>query len=107
MGGGLGYLHMDAGGGTDADFRRPDAGYFYAERQGISPYLEAGVEFLRTHRGRLALVVRADIPTGSVQQPETPVTVWDSRTGTSHVDSVIPARSKYVVPLSIGLTVAF
>lgn len=107
VGGGLGYLTLEARDGSYPEPGQPAGSYFSADRRGVSPYVEGGVEFLRTHRGRLALVLRADIPLGPLEQPAIPVTRWDSRGRTEIVVDTVPARSKYVVPVSIGVSVAF
>jgi hypothetical protein len=100
VGGGLGILHLDASeGGYDGSGA---TSYFYAERSGIAPYLEAGVEMLRLHRGRVALVVRADFPTASLRSES-----YEYWSYYGDAPTVLPAESRYVVPVSIGLSVAF
>jgi hypothetical protein len=109
VGGGLGVLNLHARDGEYPDYPNPDprSDYFDAERFGVAPYLEVGVEMLRLHRGRVALHVRADFPTGSLTQEEYEVYTYDPRTRRDRVDYVVPAASRYVVPVTIGLTVAF
>jgi hypothetical protein len=51
--------------------------------------------------------MRADLPLGSLEQPEQPIPTWDPRTNNYRYDQVLPGRSKYVVPVSIGVSVAF
>jgi hypothetical protein len=95
VGGGLGILNLDANDG-DPYGATPD--YFYGERSSVAPYVEAGVEMLRLHRGRVALLVRADFPTGALQSQDWYYDGGDAR-GTT--------QSRYVVPVSIGVNVAF
>jgi hypothetical protein len=111
MGAGIGALKLDAreGGGYPSDgVSRPDSQFFYAELFGVAPYLEAGVEALRLHRARLALHLRADFPTATLESPAVPIysyeTDWQRE---PVVQSVYPAQSRYIVPVSIGLSVAF
>jgi hypothetical protein len=87
VGGGLGILNLHASEGVYPDPGQTSA-YFDGERSGVAPYVEAGVEMLRLHRGRVALLVRADLPTGALR-------------------ASYPAQSRYVVPVTIGLNVAF
>ncbi len=92
LGVGLGLLTLDAH--DDSGNER-----FRARRIGFGTYLEAGVEVLRLHRARVALAVRADIPTYSLHQDA--IRDWQTqqiRQG---------ARTKYVWPVSIGVSVAF
>ncbi len=98
VGAGLGYLNLSAHhGGYDS------AGYFDGSRSGVVPYLEGGVEFLRTHRGRLALQVRVDFPTGSLESPG--YSGYDPYTG--YPAQSVPTQTQYVAPVSIGLSVTF
>lgn len=107
VGAGLGVLRLHArDGGYPGSEVAPDR-YFDAERFGVAPYLELGVELLRLHRGRVALQVRADLPTQALKSEPIEFYSWDGVTG-QPVDLVVyPGRSKYVVPVSIGLSVAF
>ena len=108
VGGGLGVLRLQASEGGYPLYGSPATSYFDAERFGVAPYLEVGVEMLRLHRGRVALQVRADFPTGALQSREIDLySSWDDRTGRPDGQAVYPAQSRYVVPVSIGLTVAF
>ena len=104
VGGGLGYLNLRA---DEGEYPGSGAPYFSGERSGIAPYVEAGVEMLRTHRGRVALQVRADLPTGSLRSQQYEIYSWDERTMSSRVEGVVPERSKYVVPVTIGVSVTF
>jgi hypothetical protein len=98
VGGGLGLLTLDAWGDPSPNDR------FTAERTGLGAYLEVGIEALRLHRARVALAVRADIPTYSLHSEE--YRAWNPETG--HPDDVLtPGRTKYVWPVSIGVSVAF
>ncbi len=107
LGGGLGILNLHASEGQIADTGAA-TGYFDGERFGMAPYVEAGVEALRLHRARVLLQVRADFPTGALQSPSFETySGWDARTGQPVSRTVHPAQSRYVVPVSIGLTVAF
>ncbi len=96
LGAGLGLLTLDAGSYSE--------GGFYGKRIGFGTYVEAGVEALRLHRARVALAVRADLPTYSLHQDE--YRDWDYATGQPGV-VIAPARDKYVWPVSIGVSVAF
>jgi hypothetical protein len=103
-GAGLGVLRLAA---SDNWTEGPTTSYFYAERFGVAPYLEAGVEVLRTHRGRIAFHVRADFPTWSLENDAIQYDpYWDGSMPYPEPQRT-PADSRYVVPVSIGLTVAF
>jgi hypothetical protein len=107
VGGGLGVLRLSA---SEGAYPGPDgsaSGYFYGERWGVAPYVEAGVEMLRLHRGRVGLQIRADFPTAALRSEAIEGYSWDERTGTPRVEYVYPAQSRYVVPVTIGLSVAF
>lgn len=107
VGGGLGILNLHAGEGQIADTGAASR-YFDGERFGMAPYVEAGVEALRLHRARVLLQVRADFPTGALQSASFETySGWDPRTSQPVSRTVHPAQSRYVVPVSIGLTVAF
>jgi hypothetical protein len=97
VGGGLGILNLDA---DDGGFYGASPDYFYGERSGIAPYVEAGVEMLRLHRARVAFLVRADFPTGALRDQ-----------GSYYYDyygaAAGQASSRYVVPVTIGVNVAF
>jgi hypothetical protein len=63
VGGGVGILWL----GWDAPPRDPGAGYESWEDRnysggGLAPYLEAGVELMRHHGGRLEVLARLDVP---------------------------------------------
>jgi hypothetical protein len=107
-GGGLGILKLHAREGQYPGSQGPAADYFDAERFGVAPYVDVGVETLRLHRARVALHVRVDLPLGALETPEIPVYSyadgWDRE---PVVEFVYPAQSRYVVPVSIGLSVAF
>ncbi len=95
LGGGLGILGLTA---TEYNF---PTSQFDGHRTGIAPYLEGGVEMLRLHRARIALLLRADFPTGSLSSPE--IIDWNSRSQRV----LFPAQSRYIVPLTIGVNLAF
>ena len=105
VGGGLGLLWLDAHGGEYPYPGGPSSGYFQAESLGVAPYVEAGVEVLRLHRGRIALHVRADFPLAALHSEE--IEVWSEWDRPGSAPRVYPAQSRYVVPVSIGLSVAF
>ena len=105
VGGGLGLLRLEAYEGEYPYPGGPSSGYFQAEWFGLAPYVEAGVEVLRLHRGRIALHVRADFPLASLQSQE--IEVWSEWDLPGSVPRVYPAQSRYVVPVSIGIGVAF
>jgi hypothetical protein len=103
VGGGLGVLNLHADEGAYGQ-----GAYFSAERVGVAPYVEAGVEMLRLHRGRIALLVRADFPLGSLESPGiAPYSYDDPMSGYRYEQAGVPAQSRYVVPVSIGVSVAF
>jgi hypothetical protein len=103
VGGGLGVLNLSAEGGSYGQ-----ESYFSAEKVGVAPYVEAGVEMLRLHRGRIALLVRADFPLGSLESPEIPAYSYtDPVIGSHYEQTGQPAQSRYVIPVSIGVSVAF
>ncbi len=108
VGGGLGILRLHAAEGGYPEPGSAATGFFDAERFGLAPYAEAGVETLRLHRARVLLHVRADFPTGALQSPQVEVySSWDERTGRPVGRTVYPGQSRYVVPVTISLTVAF
>jgi hypothetical protein len=106
VGGGLGVLRLHV---REGEFPAPGQAastYFDAQRFGVAPYVEAGVEVLRLHRGRIGLQVRADLPTAALHSPEVAVySSWDYPVPAP--ESVYPAQSRYVVPISLGLTASF
>jgi hypothetical protein len=103
LGGGMGVLNLSASDGSYGQ-----EGYFSAEKVGVAPYVEAGVEMLRLHRGRIALLVRADFPLGSLHSPQMPAYSYaDPVTGSRYEQAGQPAESRYIVPVSIGVSVAF
>ena len=99
VGGGLGILNLDA---SEYDPSGSGTGDFYGERSGIAFYVEAGVEMLRLHRGRVALLVRADLPTGALRSEAIESWSYYEETYTAY-----PGQSRYVVPVTIGVSVAF
>jgi len=99
VGGGLGILNLDA---SEYDPSGSGTGDFYGERSGIAFYAEAGVEMLRLHRGRVAFVVRADFPTASLRSESYEYWSYYGDGPTSPT-----TESRYVVPVSIGVSVAF
>ncbi|HEX9189395.1 MAG TPA: hypothetical protein VGB87_20125 [Vicinamibacteria bacterium] len=108
VGAGLGVLRLAASEDQYTETGYPGPEYFYADRFGLAAYVEAGVEVLRLHRGRIALHVRADLPTWSLESDAYAVyPYWDGRGPYPEPEYVRTARSRYVAPVSIGLTVAF
>ena len=108
LGGGVGILRLQADEGFYPYEGAQGSRYFYGERFGVAPYVEAGVEMLRLHRGRIGLQVRADLPLWSLESPAMEFYVpWDGRGPYPDTATTYPAQSRYVVPVSIGLTVAF
>jgi len=108
VGGGVGILRLQADEGFYPYDGPEGSRYFYGERFGVAPYVEAGVEMLRLHRGRIGLQVRADLPLWSLESPAMEFYVpWDGRGPYPDEATTYPAQSRYVVPVSIGLTVAF
>ncbi len=108
VGGGLAMVWMDANEGTYPDPGSPTSTYFQAEWFGLAPYVEAGVEMLRLHRGRIALRVRADFPLSALEGQEIQVwSDWDPSGRPPRVETTLPAQSRYVVPVSIGVSVSF
>lgn len=108
LGGGVGILRLQADEGFYPYEGAEGNRYFYGERFGFAPYVEAGVEMLRLHRGRIGLQVRADLPLWSLDSPAMEVYVpWDGRGPYPDSATTYPAQSRYVVPVSIGVTVAF
>ena len=105
VGGGLGLLRLEANEGEYPYPGGPSSGYFQAEWLGVAPYAEVGVEAMRLHRGRIALHVRADFPLASLESQE--IEVWSEWDRPGSAPGVYPAQSRYVVPVSIGLSVAF
>jgi hypothetical protein len=105
-GGGLGALRLHAHEGEYPGAPNQST-YFDGESFGVAPYIEVGVEALRLHRARLALRVRVDLPTSALTSPEFPVYSYDDWESGPVLESVYPAESRYVVPVSIGLSVAF
>jgi hypothetical protein len=88
----------------EGDYGNPR--YFHAERLGVAPYLETGIEGLRLHRARLALSLRADLPLNELRSERHEVWDWDPRRG-AQLLRVVPAESRYVVPVSAQLTLTF
>jgi hypothetical protein len=107
-GGGIGVLRLHAREGAYPGSPDASSRYFDAARFGVAPYLEVGVETLRLHRARVALLVRVDLPLQSLETPEIPIYSypdgWDREPA---VSSVSPAQSRYVVPVSIGVSLSF
>ncbi len=63
---------------------------------------------LRLHRGRIAFLVRADFPLGSVHSQEVVAYSYtDPSSGYHDEQQAVPAESRYIVPVSIGVSVAF
>jgi len=105
VGGGIGILRLEADDGdlSGSEGTRP----FYGERSGAAPYVEAGVEMLRLHRARVALLVRADFPTGALRSEAIPAWSYRDDRGYVYEEPGYPAQSSYVVPVTIGVSVAF
>jgi hypothetical protein len=106
LGAGLGMLWLSADEGS------PEGSYgsdFYDDQLLVAPYLEAGVEALRLHRGRVALLVRVDLPLSSLEREGyTYSDGYDPRSGApTGREIVVPAESHYVAPVWIGVHVAF
>ncbi len=91
VGGGLGLLWLDAHGGEYPYPGDPSSGYFQADSLGVAPYVEAGVEALRLHRGRIALHVRADFPLAALHSEE--IDVWSEWDPPGSAPHVYPAQS--------------
>ncbi len=107
VGGGLGALWLHASEGSYPWDEGSTHDYFDAERFGIAPYVEAGVEILRLHRGRIGLRIRADLPLAPLEtQAYEAYPYWDGR-GSPPAPVAVPAESRYVVPVTIGLTASF
>lgn len=106
VGAGLGMLWLDANEGQYPGIEGTGT-YFAAESLAVAPYVEVGVEALRLHRGRIALFVRADLPLSSMESPEIVYYDWDPRTNAPGPEKVRPGDSRYVAPVSIGVSVAF
>ena len=98
-GAGLSMLRVSASQGS---YDAP--GHFEGERFGAAPYLEAGVEMLRLHRTRLALVARVDVPMGPLRSPA--YSYYYYGTG-GRGSATEPARTRYVAPTTLGVTVTF
>jgi hypothetical protein len=108
LGAGLGVLRLAASEDEFTETGYPGPDYFYADRFGLAAYVEAGVEVLRLHRGRIALHVRADLPTWSLESDAYPVyPYWDGRGPYPEPEYVQAGQSRFVVPVAIGVTVAF
>jgi hypothetical protein len=103
VGGGLGVLNLGA---SEGDYSG-SGDLFYGERSGLAFYTEAGVEMLRLHRGRVALVVRADFPTFSLQNETYDYWSYYGDGYYGEARTPTPTESRYVVPVSIGVSVAF
>jgi hypothetical protein len=107
FGGGLGILRLGAREGGYGD-SGPTSDFFDGDQFGVAPYVEAGVEMLRLHRGRVALVVRADFPTASLRSEAIPAwEYWDPYEDRLYGQTGHAAQSRYVVPITIGVSVAF
>jgi hypothetical protein len=107
VGGGMGILRLAA---SEGGYSGSGAatGYFYAERFGVAPYIEVGVEMLRLHRGRVAFHVRVDLPTAALRSEAIEGwSYWDEYEGRQYSQPASPAQSRYVVPVTIGITLAF
>jgi hypothetical protein len=102
LGGGLGLLGLDVSEGGSAGTE------FYGSRSGVAPYLEAGVEMLRLHRGRVTFHVRADFPTAALEN-DVAGYYYGTPDGRPVYTEPQPSQdeSRYVVPVAIGVTIAF
>ena len=97
VGGGLSVLYLSLSEqGDDYRFYREDSHW------GPGLYAEAGLQLLRLHRGRLTASVRADFPLYSLR-PE-------GYEFEAHGEDTRPVRieeSRYLVPITFGLTMSF
>jgi len=107
LGGGLGMLWLHASEGFLPYDGQAGGPYLDNDILRVAPYVEAGVEALRLHRGRVAFFVRADLPLGPLESPEIRYADWDPTIGAPAPETVLPGSSRYVVPVSIGVTVTF
>ncbi len=99
VGGGLSFLHL-----SYSDLR-DRIRYVSVEddRWGAGLYAEAGVQLFRLHRGRLTAKLRADFPTYSLH----PEGFDYQQSGRSTRSVRIDGGSRYIVPVSFGLTMSF
>jgi hypothetical protein len=95
-----------AGGGmsySSQSFGPRSSGYDNAwsgSNSGVGAYTELGVEALRTHRSRLAIDFRADIPFYAVSQSR-------SFYGSSGLETSTQHKTIYSVPLSLALAYSY
>jgi len=99
VGGGLSMLYLSL-----SDLRNPDR-YVYVEDSHWGPglYAEAGVQIFRLHRGRMTARVRADFPLYSLHPEGTDYQTIGRTTRPVHIDD----GSRYLVPITFGLTMSF
>ena len=99
VGGGLSMLYLSL-----SDLRNPDR-YVYVEDSHWGPglYAEAGVQLFRLHRGRMTARVRADFPLYSLHPEGTDYQPIGRTTRPVHIDD----GSRYLVPITFGLTLSF
>lgn len=101
VGGGLGVLNLSARDGSSYTYA---VGTFDGDRFGAAAYVEAGIEVLRLHRGRIGLQLRADLPFGSLRSERLE---HAGSHGYPPDDYELVSESRYVVPVTIGVNVAF
>lgn len=99
VGGGISMLWVGADDSYAYDY---EGDRFYGSSFGVAPYVEGGVELLRLHRARLRLGLRVDIPTRDVRSYGFCDYDFETRTCIDH-----PARTRYVVPITFGVSVSF
>lgn len=99
VGGGLSMLYLSL-----SDLRNPDR-YVYVEDSHWGPglYAEAGIQIFRLHRGRMTARVRADFPLYSLHPEGTDYQTIGRSTRPVHIDD----GSRYLVPITFGLTLSF
>jgi hypothetical protein len=99
VGGGLSFLHLSLSDVRD----QPRYVYLDDSRWGPGLYAETGVQLFRLHRGRLTAKVRADFPMFSLH-PEG----YDVPENTRNPRPMrLDGGSRYVVPITFGLTMSF
>jgi hypothetical protein len=99
VGGGLSMLYLSL-----SDLRDRDR-YVFVEDSHWGPglYAEAGVQIFRLHRGRMTARVRADFPLYSLHPEGTDYQTIGRNTRPVHIDD----GSRYLVPITFGLTLSF
>ena len=99
VGGGLSMLYLSL-----SDLRDRDR-YVIVEDSHWGPglYAEAGVQMFRLHRGRMTARVRADFPLYSLHPEGTDYQTIGRTTRPVHIEE----GSRYLVPITFGLTLSF